>query len=625
MRQDQDDTLRAAPDGGVSGDHPAAEPFGLLVAPSTADQFNAVSLGLIPIACFRVDDVEFQFDSSFPLPAVQGSMHEFQALRKGNENIDGAPISIFGHADPSFQGNFELGSATQQSGDDYNKDLSGRRARAVYGLLIRDTALWDDLYKNHLGHDVWGEASIRTMLEAIDGGNGSGGQGSSSSQNPNTGATTSSNDSKVRDIANDPGQRKQLFQKYMDFLCGDLKLDGAKDFLARSSPQEIKGKVQGCGRFNPVILFNRGDEDLFKDAFEQKDVEILKKRNNRNRHNRRVMILIFRKGSQVLPTKWPCPTAKEGAAGCVKRFFSDGNQRRSQHPDGDDKRFADSEDTFACRFYQRISNQSPCHQLTRSITLQLLYEDNTPMADAEFQAIFDDVTITGTTDKDGRAGIAAPEDGPDTFRLVLTSFPERYKEGEDKTAVAAKDESDGGPQALWPHNALASLLFVLLPLTALLFPACALGTDLPAISAGLKGPLYTDGGRSGTVELALSIDTAQVKGTITYSGRGRFTLIEPKLEVLETSGQVPVVRARYRLVFDTDACENAAPLPKGAQPGKWDQCLYNEGDARPVRRVQGEILLTRDSRPSMEVLVAVGIPNLYSLAEVFRATGSVTR
>ena len=73
------------------------------------------------------------------------------------------------------------------------------------------------------------------------------------------------------------------------------------------------------------------------------------------------MVLIFRKDSQVLPAKWPCPKATEGKAGCIKRFWSDGETRRGTHLPGVDRKFDDTKDTFACRFYQRISDTSPCH------------------------------------------------------------------------------------------------------------------------------------------------------------------------------------------------------------------------------------------------------------------------
>ena len=65
MADDRKGTINAASDGGVSGEHAAAETFKFLVGPTTTDQFNTARLRLIPIACWRVDDVRFAFDSSF--------------------------------------------------------------------------------------------------------------------------------------------------------------------------------------------------------------------------------------------------------------------------------------------------------------------------------------------------------------------------------------------------------------------------------------------------------------------------------------------------------------------------------------------------------------------------------
>jgi hypothetical protein len=257
-------------------------------------------------------------------------MDTFSNLRKENPNMVGAPISIFGHADPSFQGNFERGSATQQSGDDYNKTLSGRRAMAIYALLTRDAAIWNTLYNHHLGGDVWGEDAIRTILNHID--------------------------------------------------SQDLKLDKSSDFLARNAGPDQKGDVQGCSRFNPLIVFSQEKEDLFKKAWPQKDKVTLAERNERNRPNRRVMILVFRKGSQVLPAKWPCPTFKEGGAACKKRFFSDGDQRRSTHLSGAERKFDDTHDTFACRFYQRISAGGPCDQVLQYWVVRILAEGMGPLS-----------------------------------------------------------------------------------------------------------------------------------------------------------------------------------------------------------------------------------------------------
>jgi hypothetical protein len=352
-------SIHSASIGGVIGNHPTPDAFQLLVAPSTADESNTARLRLIPIACFRIDDVRFKFDSSFVLPDAKAEMNAFTDLRKKDPRVLGAPISVFGHADPSFQGNFELGSSTANSGDEYNKTLSGRRAIAIYAMLIRDPSFWNTLFSNHLGADVWGEDAIRIMLDATDaagGGSSSGG----SSQN----SSGSAQNSRARDVAHDSGQREQLFLKYMNLLCGELKLDKSTDFLARGAGPDQKGDVQGCSRFNPLLLFSSEDEARFKKAFADKDATVLRgERDPNNSHNRRVMILVFRKGSQILPAKWPCPTYKEGPAACKKRFFSDGDTRRSTHTSGAERKFDDTRDTFACRFYQRISDNTPCEAI----------------------------------------------------------------------------------------------------------------------------------------------------------------------------------------------------------------------------------------------------------------------
>jgi hypothetical protein len=391
MADDKKGTVHGTSDGGVTGLHDPADPFHFLVGPSTSAEYNTARLRLIPIACFRIDDVRFQFDSSFVLPAIKEEMDTFSNLRKENPNMVGAPISIFGHADPSFQGNFELGSATQQSGDDYNKTLSGRRAMAIYALLTRDAAIWNTLYNHHLGGDVWGEDAIRTILNHIDSQDpsknkpgqpqGSSAPGSSSpSAAPSPGSSDPPDDPRVARYASDGGQRQQLFLQYMNLLCGDLKLDKSSDFLARNAGPDQKGDVQGCSRFNPLIVFSQEKEDLFKKAWPQKDKVTLAERNERNRPNRRVMILVFRKGSQVLPAKWPCPTFKEGGAACKKRFFSDGDQRRSTHLPGAERKFDDTHDTFACRFYQRISAGGPCDQVLQYWVVRILAEGMGPLS-----------------------------------------------------------------------------------------------------------------------------------------------------------------------------------------------------------------------------------------------------
>ena len=57
--------IRDASQGGVAGEHSDADPLQFLVGTTTTDQLNTLTLRLIPIACWRVDDIRFAFDSSF--------------------------------------------------------------------------------------------------------------------------------------------------------------------------------------------------------------------------------------------------------------------------------------------------------------------------------------------------------------------------------------------------------------------------------------------------------------------------------------------------------------------------------------------------------------------------------
>src|SRR4029079_10470752 len=136
-------------------------------------------------ACWRLDDTRFEFDSSFVKP---GAARELKMLAETRDDQPGATLSLFGHADP-------VGN------DDYNKALSGRRARAIYGMLLRDTALWEKLFHTDpvCPGDKWGQLSLETML------------------------TTGGRDpSEAKDLApkGASDQREALYLQYMNLLCG---------------------------------------------------------------------------------------------------------------------------------------------------------------------------------------------------------------------------------------------------------------------------------------------------------------------------------------------------------------------------------------------------------------------
>ena len=44
--------------------------------------------------------------------------------------------------------------------DTYNKKLSGRRALAIYGMLIRDVDTWEKLYSSPYQGDNWGDRGL---------------------------------------------------------------------------------------------------------------------------------------------------------------------------------------------------------------------------------------------------------------------------------------------------------------------------------------------------------------------------------------------------------------------------------------------------------------------------------
>jgi hypothetical protein len=229
-------------------------------------------------------------------------------------------LSVFGHADP-------VGP------DAYNKALSDRRAKAIYSLLISNTdpgsavGLWQQIAND----ENWGTNQRQTMQTA-------------------TGLPDGTPDS-------------NLYQAYMHTLCpADLNLT-QQDFLAQGADPQGKGDYQGCSSFNPVLIFSQQKQNEFQQAVQNNDQAGIDSRNAANAPNRRVVVLLFRVGSKVDPVKWPCASISASMAACLQRFWSDGQKRRSTRKPEVDRKYDDTQDTFACRFYDRISSGSPCHKM----------------------------------------------------------------------------------------------------------------------------------------------------------------------------------------------------------------------------------------------------------------------
>ncbi len=387
-----------APPGGAYGHITGFEIEPLLVAPATGKEKNTVRLPLIPIACWRLDDVRFAFDSSILQPECRTEFKDLAALRT---EFPGAALSIFGHADPTGDEN-------------YNKQLSGRRAAVVYGCLTRDVALWEKLYTQPFGGDNWGVRSRQTMLTAV----GFDTQGVDGLAGQNTlDATKAFQKSKgLSPTGSDTAEtRKALFLAYMDFLCVDsanVPFTVAKtEFLARNADPNGRGDYQGCSEFNPVLIFSREQDQEFKKASNKAA------RDAANGPNRRVTALLFRPGSVVPPDKWPCPAAKDGVAQCKTRFWSDAAVRSA--PGEKERRFEETKDTFSCRFYHRLTATSPCEETVKYWVLRILEANDKPLnarqplRNTPYLVTGEDggpPEIKGSTDNDGILRIRATSD-----------------------------------------------------------------------------------------------------------------------------------------------------------------------------------------------------------------------
>jgi len=335
--------------GAVAAKQPGAAPLTVFAAPATGDEFNTLGERLVPKGCFKIEDLLFDFDSSFVRPDIAVHLPQLVQLRNDNKVPDpksGAdilpPLSIFGHADP-------VGN------DDFNKRLSGRRATAIYAMLVRDVDLWESMFTNKVGGDDWGTRAVQTMLSRVQAPIGIDGK---TGDETRTAIRSFQNEQGLNVDGNaGPSTRKVLYRAYMDALCGpNLQLDKTKDFLARNRDGSGgKGDFQGCSEFNPLLLFSKAEAAEFERATDKTE------RNQENAPNRRVMILLFAPGRRVNPTVWPCPRASEGVAACKKRFFPDAEVRRSFQAGR--RAFEDTKDTFACRFYQIISDDSPCERV----------------------------------------------------------------------------------------------------------------------------------------------------------------------------------------------------------------------------------------------------------------------
>jgi hypothetical protein len=258
------------------------------------------------------------------------------------------------------------------------------------------------------------------------------------------------------------------------------------------------------------------------------------------------------------------------------------------------------------------------------LEIELLYEDETPMADAEFEACFGEHRVRGRTDGSGRATLPVLS-RREPVRIFLRGFPEEYGEPDPEAPACARR---------WPSGLLGVLLALAMG-AALASSACSEGStqvpagqtgsaapQLPAAEVTLSGSLHGPGAEQ-AIAFALRIDPPKVGGELGYGEGPRYTLLDPSIEVLEVRARGTLREARYRLRYAIDVCQHEKPSAASSENLTWSQCRYREGESRPQRRVEGEMLILRESETAgSEVLRAVGTEDVRSLLTVFRVAGS---
>lgn len=283
------------------------------------------------LGCSSLPGVTFEFGISFIRPTVVDHLGSLMQMRRKYPN---AKIVIFGHTD-------------KVGGDQFNKELSERRAKSVYAFITNQENEWENLY----GAEKWGIRIIQTILKDFGGVYDPG---------PVTGSMNAATKQAIynfqRDHAPpatgdaDSATRKAIFKHYMTGKH-DINLT-ADNFL--SMP------YAGCSEFNPHINT--------QDACEA---------------NRRVVFFFFD------PNDAPDFSCKLGSIAPCKKQMAKKTPRHNS--------------MFRCAFYDSISRDCTCEQPigVNAISLLLHYPTGLPVADTTYTVKFGSTTRNGKTNTVG--------------------------------------------------------------------------------------------------------------------------------------------------------------------------------------------------------------------------------
>jgi hypothetical protein len=281
----------------------------LSVIPGT---YNVLREQLRPIACWALGENAFSFGNSF---VGRGAKKDFARFRQLRAQYPDALVALFGHTDPTGD-------------DDFNHDLGGLRARAVYAVLAHDPDLWCDMYQSNPEALAYVKTRLRASGYAIP------------KAEEGVGPAT-----------------RDAITRHIDELAGDMQM----------TPEEFLGEhgqysMQSCSEFNPL---RRITKELYESLDNTQRAAFL-------RANRRVLAFFFHPATFV-EGGWPCPRPGEGVAACKARFWSDAKVRKSvkvpKHfvpkglvGGGPVPPVVAADDLFLCRFYDRLAHGSGCER-----------------------------------------------------------------------------------------------------------------------------------------------------------------------------------------------------------------------------------------------------------------------
>jgi hypothetical protein len=323
---------------GFIAEHLFPEDILYRIAPSTEEKksHNVIRINALPWACWRVQDICFEFDKALVLDEAVEAFEEIAILwKKETDRYKPPKIAIFGHADPVGK-------------DKYNKTLSENRAKVIYAVLTRQVSIWKEVFSK--------KEEIKELQNLL---------------------TTLGYDIGKEEGMIGPNTEKAI-QQYMARLCPGFKLKD-EDFLGKGA-----AAYQGCSEFNPLRMFSKAqNEELSKP-------ENHAERNKENEPNRRVIAFLWRGDVKFEQSLWPCPK-DPNIADCEKMFWSDSKKRRSfqeiarerEHsgsakgstPSSSRWAYQKTQESFACRFYERLAHMSPCEQPVVALPpVQLVFE-----------------------------------------------------------------------------------------------------------------------------------------------------------------------------------------------------------------------------------------------------------